>query len=105
MTQRSDQQRKAIEVYCRMIAEQFTEAGLDKVAVLEKKQLAVDWTQNSIKEDLFKTIMAAMYPDITSTTQLDTAQVGKISDQLSRWISQTFGITVDFPDENSPPMI
>ena len=50
---RTEQQRKAIEVYCRLLANELNEAGFDVTdgVVLE---LPVAWTQNNVKELIWK---------------------------------------------------
>jgi hypothetical protein len=96
---RTDQQRKAIEVYCRELANKFNDAGFDKVHVLTQKQVPVSWTQESIKEDLFKEIMRALYPDKDSTTELETSEVSVVYEHLNKWTSEKFNINLDFPHE------
>jgi tagatose-1,6-bisphosphate aldolase len=99
---RTDQQRKAIEVYCSLLAEAFTAAGYDKVAVLSKKAIPVSWNQDSVKADLFKTLMMALCYDKdgnpkTSTAKLDVMEVNEIYKHLDKWTGEQFGIHVEFP--------
>jgi len=108
MTRRTDQQRKSIEVACRLMADAFNDAGFDKVKVLEKKAISVSWNQDSVKEDLFKEVMKAICykEDGTpkeSTTELNTDEVSEVWMQLNRWTGQEFGLTVPFPtnEENT----
>jgi hypothetical protein len=99
----TDQQRKAIEVYCRLLADAFTDAGYSIQVVLEKG-VERDWTQSAAKELLWKPIMAAM-TDKQSTTQLDSSEVSKIYETLNRHTSNIFGIGIQFPsrDDDAQP--
>ena len=101
---RTSQQQKAIEVYCDLLADAFNSAGLDLVAVLEKKQIGCDWDQDSVKNHLFKKVMSAVcYHDNgdpkESTTELNTNEVDKVYKHLDRWTGEQFGIHVPFPSE------
>lgn len=86
-------------MYCDTLAEKFNEAGYDKVAVLTAKSLPVKWTQESVKEDLFKEIMKALYPDKVSTTQLSRTQVNEVYEALNQWTDHRFDIYLEFPSE------
>ena len=99
MAKRTEQQQKAIEVLCREYAEKFNAAGYDKVAVLSHKALPVEWTQPSVKADLFKAVMKALYPDKVSTTELEISEVSRVHENLDRWVSENFQISVEFPSE------
>ena len=101
--QRTDQQRKAIEVYCRNLADKFNEGGIDKQAVFERKSIPVPWTQEAVKEDLFKAVMNAICwnEDGTpkeSTTELTTIEVSEVYKHLDKWTGEEWGIHVPWPD-------
>lgn len=100
--QRTDQQRKAIEVYCRELAKALNAAGYDQRAVMSemKEGVEVPWRQESVKETLLKPIVKAVLKK-DSTTKLDTAEVSKVYDILNRWTSEKFGVSVLFPDRFS----
>ena len=96
---RTDQQRKAIEVYCREVAEALNEHGVDLEAVLSEKAIPVPCTQANIKENIFKPIEHALFPDKTSTTQLSTFEVTEVYDIMNKWLGERFGVHVPFPSE------
>jgi len=98
---RTDKQRNAIEVLCRNYAEAFNDAGYDKIHVLTQKHLPVSWTQESVKEDLFKEVMRALYPEKESTTQLETDEVTKVYEHLNRWTDDKLNINIPFPSEET----
>ena len=104
MKPHTEQQRRAIEVLCRKYAEAFNDAGYDLPAVLEKKVIPVSWTQDSVKDLLFKAVMKALCYDEagnpkTSTTQLDSSEVSIVHQHLDKWVGERFSITVPFPSE------
>ena len=96
---RTDQQRKAIEVYCDNVAEAMNSAGHGLKAVLEQKALDVPCTQENMKEIIFKGIARAMFNKL-STTELNTAEVNEVYEVMNRWLGEKFGVHVPFPCED-----
>lgn len=97
--QRTDQQRKAIEVYCRELAKAFNAAGLDQRKVFEamKEGVEIPWHQEAVKAEIWKRLQEwALGKE--STTELEPAEVSKIYDIVNRWTSERFGVSVRFPD-------
>ena len=99
---RSGQQRKAIEVYCRELAQALNDKGLDQRAVMAKMKEGVDlpWSQATVKDNLFRPIMTALIKK-QSTTELERDEVTRVYDALNRWTSATFGVSVLFPSEEN----
>lgn len=97
--QRSDQQRKAIEVYCRELAKALNDAGLDQRSVLAAMSEGVEipWRQESIKDVLWRRVQTAQTGK-QSTTQLSRQEVGQIYEIVNRWTSDTFGVGVPWPE-------
>jgi len=91
---RTGQQRKAIEVYCSLLADAFNEAGLTVQAVLEKT-LDCDWNQSMVKDAIFKKATGRIL-DKDSTTKLSSSEVTIVYDTVNRFAAQ-FGIHVAFP--------
>ena len=98
--QRTDQQRKAIEVYCRELATALNDAGLDQRAVLAQMRegIEIPWSQESVKDTLWRRVQVAIIGK-ESTTKLSTDEVSRVYDVLNRWTGQTFGVSVPFPDK------
>jgi len=90
MTKRTDPQNRALHVYCREVANALNDGGYSLNAVLEAKSIDVDCTQENIKEVIFKAIMHALYPDITSTTQLEKLHVTDVYEHMNRFLSNNF---------------
>jgi len=95
---RTDQQRKAIEVYCREVANALNDAGFDLKAVIEAKPIPVSCTQENIKEIIFKAIMKALY-NKTSTAELEKIEVNDVYMHMHKWLAEQFGINIEFPKE------
>ena len=95
---RTTLQRKAIQVYCRLLAEQFNDAGLDMVKVLSEKEVAVNWTMDSVKDVIWREIQLALFPDKQSSTQLEKDEVSKVYKVIARHMSERFNITQSFPN-------
>lgn len=98
--QRTDQQRKAIEVYCRDLAYTLNRAGLDQRKVFAAMREGVDipWRQESVKDSLWRPIQIAILGK-ESTTKLNADEVTRVYDTLNRWTGTTFGISVQFSEK------
>ena len=101
-SQRTDQQRKAIEVYCREIADQLTSAGFDIKKTL-KEDFEIQWTQSLVKELMFKPLCKALFKH-ESTTQLSTSEVSEVARALTDHLAKNRGVYIEFPDNNRPPV-
>jgi hypothetical protein len=97
---RTTLQNKSIHKYCSLLAERFNASGYDMIHVLAKKEASVSWTMASVKEVLWRSIQLAMYPDKPSTTQLETHEVSKVYEQISRHLSEHFNIDQSFPNRH-----
>jgi hypothetical protein len=97
--QRSGQQRKAIEVYCRELARALNDAGMDQRAVMAhmREGFEIPWSQERVKDVLWREVQRAMLGK-ESTTQLSREEVAKVYEPLNRWTSSTLGVGVPFPE-------
>ena len=94
---RTSQQRKAIEVYCRELATACNNAGLDMHTILAHR--SIPWSQHTIKEEVWKKIQMAKL-GIKSTTQLGPAQVSEVYDVVNNHFSSKFGLYVPFHNKD-----
>ena len=96
---RTDQQRKAIEVFCRKLADTLNDSGQDqrKVLAAMKEGVEIPWGQESIKDTIWRRIQIALL-DKESTADLEPAEVSRVYDVVNRFTSERFGISVPFPD-------
>ena len=96
---RTDQQRKSLELWCRLLSEDLNAAGLDQRKVL-KPSIAIPWGQESVKQQLFKPILKAM-TGLESTAEAETADYNKVYEVLCRHLSSRLGVTAPaWPDRN-----
>jgi hypothetical protein len=86
---RTDQQRKALEVYCRLMAEKLNEAGLDMKVIL-KPEIDIPWTQESVKTHIWKPVLKAM-ENKTSTTEMITTNPTDILMVIDRFLAEKHG--------------
>ena len=96
MTTRTLSQNNSLHSYLTQLAKELNAAGYDfndgKVI-----RLPVSFTPENVKEYMFHRVMAALYPDKTSTTQLTTVQMQEVYENLNNFTSEKFGIGMDWP--------
>ena len=91
------QQRKALELYFRLLADKLNESGLDQRKVL-KPSVEIPWNHDSIKNQLWGPIQKAQI-NKESTTELEKKEIDIIYDTLNRHLGEKFGIHVPFPND------
>lgn len=90
MAQRTERQNRAMHLWFQMLADSLNAAGLDQRKVL-KPSIAIPWTKEAVKEQLFKPIEHAMFGK-RSTTELTKLEVGKVEEVLVRHLADRFGL-------------
>ena len=91
---RTDQQRKAIELYCKRVAKALDDSG---ESVQTAFTAPVGITQENVKEHMFKVVMKALYPGIDSTTDLTINQVTIVYENMNRLTADRYGVSMEFP--------
>ena len=76
-----------------MVAEDLTDRGYD----MREVKVQIEPTEENVKECFFKPVMNAMYPEITSTTQLSSSQMVECFDVLNRALGDRLGVHVPWP--------
>lgn len=99
---RTDKQNRSIHLFCTMLATAFNMAGLDQRKVLAKMREGVEipWSPPAIKENIWRQIQIAIL-NKHSTTKLERVEVSRVYDVVNRWTSNTFGLSVEFPEDKS----
>jgi hypothetical protein len=92
---RSDQQNKAIHLFCRLLADALNDAGLD-VRKTMKQDFDLPWTEKLVKELLWRPVQAAML-NKDSTTKLNKMEISDVYETINRHLAQTHGVSVPFP--------
>jgi hypothetical protein len=93
---RTDQQRKAIEVFCRLVSQKFNDCGLSMQMILSKRR-NLQWTQKSVKDHIWRTVQEALTGK-TSTTKLEPKEVSEVYDAINLNILSEEGLSIPFPD-------
>ena len=96
-SKRTTLQNAALHKYCSLLAEALNDGGYDMRRVI-KPELEIPWNSDTVKEHLWKSIQWAMLKK-KSTTKLETGEVSRVYETLSRHMSGKFGVTVPFPDK------
>lgn len=105
---RSDPQRKALEVYCREMAQKLNDGGFDYqnwVEYAQSKGLEIPFSQELFK-DIFREYAAALYPEIVgkngkaSTARLKRDMMTKAYDLVNLRMSTIFGVGMNWPSED-----
>ena len=91
----TNQQRKALHLWCEHIAYALTDAGYDDMRTIIK--VPISPTKGYVKKEMIKPVMRALYPDLTSTEQLETEEINVLYDVINRAIAERFGIHIPFP--------
>ncbi|MGI9118443.1 MAG: hypothetical protein ACR2IQ_02750 [Minisyncoccia bacterium] len=93
---RTLKQNKSIHSLFKILSDDLNTLGLDMKVVL-KPSYQIWWTPESVKEHLWKPLQKAMYQK-ESTTELNTAEVSKVYEQLAHILGEKFGAEVEFPN-------
>ena len=99
---RTKKQNKALHKFCELIAKSCNLAGYEFVLTspVLKSPVDVPWTMESVKEHVWRPIQIAHYPDKKSTADLDKTEISEIADVISRYLAESKGILVVFPNKD-----
>ena len=92
---RTDQQNKALHKYFEIMADDLSDSGY---SVQEVCTLPIQWTKENFKENIWKPVQKAMFPDINSTTELNTVQLTEVYEQVNLILGEKFGVSHEFPN-------
>lgn len=95
-------QNASLHKYLELVANAMNEAGFDirKVLSAMKAGFTIACTKENIKETVWRPIQQALL-GIDSTTDLDTKQVTEVYENVNRFTSERFGVSVHWPDRYS----
>ena len=88
--QRTLTQNRALHLFCQWLADTLNDAGYDMRRTL-REDVEVPWTQNSVKEHLWRPIQEAMTQK-QSTTEITTVEPTAIHQVLSRHLGERLGV-------------
>ena len=93
---RTTKQNASLHLYLEELAEVMDSAGLDMREVVK---VPIKPTKENVKEEMLRPVMEALYPDIHSTTELDTKQIQELYEVMNRFTAERLGISVPWPSE------
>ena len=92
---RSNKQNATLHVLLRRLAEGLNDAGYE-IPHPFKKELEIPYTENSVKELIYKPIIKAMF-GADSSTELDTAQFSEAMTTTVDAVCRNTGVNVPIP--------
>ena len=92
---RSISQNKALYLWFRLEAEALNDAGFDMKKTI-RQDIDIPWTPESVKLYLWKPVMEAMFQK-SSTAKLESGEINKIFDVITREIGGRTGVYCEFP--------
>ena len=95
---RSIPQNSALHKLCQMVADELNAQGKTQKLVIEmlKDQPEIPWTGPAVKENLWRVFQYAQIGEL-STTQMSTMDPTPVHQVMMQWLSENFGIYVDWP--------
>ena len=98
---KTDQQRKALFLWMKWLAEDLSSAGIDLPAILEKKSIAVPVNQTMCVEVILRPVIKALTGQ-DSTKKLTKEQINEIVLVIQRHFANQHEVVVsEFPSEFS----
>lgn len=96
---RTEQQSRALHLFCGQLAEVLNDAGLDMRKVL-KPTYNLPWTKESVKEHLWRAVQKAMFNKQSTTQLLKQGEIDAIYEVLVRELGEKHHIEVPpFPND------
>ena len=92
--QRTLNQNSALHKALDELAQEMYMQNLDMRTVIK---VPVRPTKENVKELMFKPVMNALFPEITSTAKLNTKQMTMLWDVFSEAMQDRFGIFIEWP--------
>jgi len=99
MTTRTTAQNNSLYKWERELAKKLNDGGIPFGDVVIK--LPREFTQPNIHALIVHPLLAALYPDKTSTAQLSTTEIQDIWMRADKVIEERTGVAVDWPSEES----
>ncbi|KAB2883455.1 MAG: hypothetical protein F9K38_05840 [Pseudorhodoplanes sp.] len=94
---RTEQQNKAIHLYCQHIADALNDAGLNIEQVLKNFTLELDWNKDSVKEILWRTAQKRLTGKHSTTELSKHEDITKVYEALNRFLAKLGVEHIPFP--------
>lgn len=97
--QRTEQQNKALHVYCKLRSDSLNDAGLTVQAVLAKS-MDLEWTPFRFKELMWKKSLKRLYGKDSTTKMTKQEEIDNVYNHIERYLGTEFQMeTIDFPHD------
>jgi hypothetical protein len=96
---RTAQQRKALQLYCTIIAKQLNDSG-NSVQITLAQAVDREWDMDAVKSLLWKPIQKIVI-NKESTADADRNEYTKVYDVLNRFLGEKFGVGCAFPSKSN----
>lgn len=96
---RSDQQNRALHLFCAHLAAALNDAGFSVLKTL-RVDADIPWTDSLVKELMWRPVQVAMF-NKKSTTQLNKMEISGVYETINRHIAERHGVSVPFPSEDT----
>lgn len=87
-------------MWFRLIADALNDAGYT-VNSREVIRLDAPFTEDAVKDYIFRPVMKAMFPDKTSTAELTKQQWCEVVEAVTRGLGERTGVYVPHPSEDN----
>ena len=102
MTQRTPAQNNSMWLACEILADEFSNRGLDMEVVLSKAKIPIQWDKKSVKNIIYNGISDAMYNKTSS--ELETEDPAKVWKVVQDFTEANWNFHVPWPS-NDPPLV
>ena len=94
---RTFKQNSSIHLYWKLVCDKLNAGGWTKKKYYEVKEVDIEWTPESVGENIWRDIQDAMYQH-RKTSNLETKQVDRVYANMSKHLAATLGIDQSFPN-------
>lgn len=94
---RSNQQNRALHLFFTFISQELNEMGMEFTYIgLNTPEISLMYTPELVKNMVWRPIQIALF-EIESTTKLNTDQMNKIIDVITKFLGDK-GVVIEFPN-------
>ena len=91
-------QNASLHLYFRQVAEALNAAGLTIQEVLDNFKMEIEWSEESVKEILWRTAQKRMLGKKSTTALLKQGEIDQIWEAMNRFLGEKLHIeTIPFP--------
>lgn len=96
MTQRTDQQNKALHLYFRLVADALNGAGLTVQETL-KHQMDIEWNPHRVKELIWRQAQKKILNKESTKDLSKQMEIDEVYETINRWLASMGVESIPFP--------